>query len=1112
MSLEQKDHLDYAQNGDTGIDDIDSIQPYEDGQAATQTTFRRPVENLRNRTEVTRSVTEDLLYYRDNTLLALETTGSVTWNGHTTGGGSGIINQAADITLRPFLTPATSTKGELDVGTDTVDRITYTVAAGYYSSDGANRIYVEHIDTGVASSHVVTISDGPVKRIVVSFDSANTAHDSPATKVLLDIAVAADSDLVGNLTITDNGVAANAIVALVETQLAGTADQEAHVIPAGLLDTFTTANTLDEGDTVAIWYKYVVEPAAGDPDDPKVGLAGGRSESNPDRATSTIPLASLFITSANPEKIPGAIPVLKVLGDELVWVDGTRMSKGFTGTFSQGTADVVNYTSGGTFISATNVQDALDEVQTDLEATGGTPGSSIIGLDNSSFSPLALTGAAGGGAGDAGDGVTTVQEALDNLDNQVVARRAYTAVFTDSVLSGGGDYAGIDGVDVLRVAGSPSNTFPAGGRFMLRRGSYQFTSGQDASWNGSPHHLIGETRGGLNLVNLTTPAAQATALTWTGKLENLNLKLGNLSAYWQSYNNLFSKCDIINCAFDSGSTVHSGSSWDCKGVSWSEGNAVSTRGSGHEITGNTTLGTTGTYTTCSFSTLPASAATQVANLNIHTITTAQSCYLVFEDCTVLQSYASGGSALIGLRLNAVDYVGGHVTFRDCNFLSLDSTITGYLVDIANCDTPIIFENCRFGAPNGKAISVDNAKVTFKDCNIECTTVGATAVDLISVSSGASVTFIDCTSFQETGSVLNVDDSTCIWERSTLTAGATDSITQNYMIDINDGASDLGDKVAFRNCQLNIGEANLQGTTTDPVLDWDNTLFLGIELIGTRITAPSGIPTASVNLLKMHRQSLSTASAYLRDVTFDLNDVAMNTGVNGFIDLAGDNEAPIYINNLNIEGVDNPDTSSGGGVVLLASCEIDRLNVVAAFTATYSGNYSGGIIRITNSTCTNVRIANADTFVTSGTGACMIKFTGSLSNTTIDGLDAGQSLARGVWYMSSTDSILDKAKLLNEAPNSSTDPIVYSASLRATITNCTFNVSTGHDLVITSSGDHANIMGNTLVTSNGSGARDLLTVTGDYGVVVGNVVYDTGAGTAAISDTGTGNSTANNTVG
>ena len=372
---EQKDHLDYTKTGDTGQDDTTSISPVNDGDPASENTLRRPPEVLRNRTEDIRQAAEDFYYYRDVQQLLIHSDATITWGGTDVDGGTGLITQAGDIFIRPFLAPWADTKGTLSSGTIAVNQITYTATASAYSTDGLNRVTVEHRDGGVGTALSAAITVGPVKRILVLFDAANIAHDVPSVKAAVDAQVALDTDLVGKLTITTSAIPLNAIGILAETRLEGTIEVESHRLPTATLDAVTAAATstigLRSGDSIAIWYRYLIEPGGGQ---------GGRRESSESRATATIPLASVFITSEDPSKIPGAIPICTVTGTsgfpgtELVFIDGTVYRKGESLRLGIPTAANSDYAGGPNWADATpnpatTVEGQLDKIVSDLAAS-----------------------------------------------------------------------------------------------------------------------------------------------------------------------------------------------------------------------------------------------------------------------------------------------------------------------------------------------------------------------------------------------------------------------------------------------------------------------------------------------------------------------------------------------------------------------------------------------------------------------------------------------------------------------------------------------------------------------------------------------------------------------
>ena len=369
---EQKDHLDFAKIGDTGQDNIDAIGPITDGQPATQSTFRRPSENLRERTEDIRQAVEDSFYLRDVQPMAIATFGDITWEGTVLDGGTGKILQAENLILKPFLSPSTDTKASISIGVALTNQITYTVSAAGFATQGMNRVFIEHRNGGVATVLAASISDGPVKRILVTFDSANPLHDAATTKGLVDAAIAADSDLNGKITVTINAAPVQTILAQAETRFEGTAEAEVHILAAGVLDTFTTANPLKAGDTVAIWYRYLVDPLGG---------FDGRRESTSSHGTTAVPAASLFITNDEPSKIPGAIPICTVLPgfvSALLFIDGTLFNKDDSHILGTVTAALVPYNGGPAWADTTTnppdtVEAQLDKIISDLgQGVAGT--------------------------------------------------------------------------------------------------------------------------------------------------------------------------------------------------------------------------------------------------------------------------------------------------------------------------------------------------------------------------------------------------------------------------------------------------------------------------------------------------------------------------------------------------------------------------------------------------------------------------------------------------------------------------------------------------------------------------------------------------------------------
>ncbi len=404
----QKDHVDFNKLGDTGQDNIDAIAPVSNGEAAVFTVFARPSENLRERTEDLRQFAEDTLYYRDAQHFSVASTGTITWGGTVADAGTGIVTPASSITLRPFLTPRADTKGTISVGTATVNQITYTVSSTGWSTERMNQVFIEHRDV-TSSTATVSVSDGPVKRILVIFDSTNTGHYAAIIKGLVDSAIAADVDLVGKIVVTTNAVALVAIDPITSTRFEGTSEAEAHVISGADIVTLTTGTPLQDGDTVAIWYRYLIDPIP--------ASYNGKRESTSTHGNTGIPLASLFITSLEPTKIPGAIPLCTVVGTKLIFVDGSVFNKGDAFLLGGASASSVYYNGGPAWADtstnpATTVENQLDKIITDLG--GSTTGTAKI-------SGNALT-AAGPGPGTDTIGSASLLTQLQNLLNLINKR------------------------------------------------------------------------------------------------------------------------------------------------------------------------------------------------------------------------------------------------------------------------------------------------------------------------------------------------------------------------------------------------------------------------------------------------------------------------------------------------------------------------------------------------------------------------------------------------------------------------------------------------------------------------------------------------------------------
>lgn len=468
----QNTFVDYTNLGDTGTDTASAIQPLEAGEAASAPNLNRAAENLRSRTEIARGVTEDLLYYRDAAaaryLIDVSGGGLLSWEV----GGGGRVNNTTALSLRPFVGPRDNEKGSLLVGTGASNQVRYFVDATAYAADGMNAITVEHRSVTGTVTPVVTISAGPVKHILVVFDSANTGHDASTVSALLSAAIAGDTFLAGQMTIATSAVPAVAILATagrvainIRTHsggLAGNAsvDLEEHTLAAGALGTFTTTTPLTEGDLLAIRYDYVAED----------GGTGGRAQSVVARGSADV-AANLFVAQEYPEWLPGCVPLCKVLHGRLVWVDGTILASG----------------------------------------SSMTPGSTYTTyFDPSAFSGLP-TQVVNGGIDTA---ASTLAAALVSVDSRLSQSRYATWTVTDGTNSTGGHYNGAGAVNAAVAAATD------GGDIFVRRGVY--TSALPAiTVTSGGLKLRGETHDGTLTSRTRMTAASSTTVTSDVTLESL---------------------------------------------------------------------------------------------------------------------------------------------------------------------------------------------------------------------------------------------------------------------------------------------------------------------------------------------------------------------------------------------------------------------------------------------------------------------------------------------------------------------------------------------------------------------------------------------------------------
>lgn len=370
----------FQQGSDTGTAEATSIVPISDAEVVWSGSTNRPIENLRQRTEILRRAVQDARYYQDyDRGLILRSEGTFQLTEPVPGSGRFRLTATDTLWVYPSLTPGRNSGGRWGggrvfdgnnpylFGASAADGLTLTASAdytgqrGYADGDtmatstvlsvGANRITVDFVDDATQATGVFqyVISQMPATKITIRYGTLSGApsfsaliaslNSTAPVNTLLHAASAAASP--GSLYISPR-------TGLI---VQGAYDAEAHQVTVGQLDAFFTAyasegypNRLADGEGLAIGF-----PAGPVETYTAPYPKGGRRQSIFDLPTSrlggafnadnTTPVSgySLFNTGYEPEKIPGAVPIGKlvrilltpgVYATEFVFIDGTRVRLG----------------------------------------------------------------------------------------------------------------------------------------------------------------------------------------------------------------------------------------------------------------------------------------------------------------------------------------------------------------------------------------------------------------------------------------------------------------------------------------------------------------------------------------------------------------------------------------------------------------------------------------------------------------------------------------------------------------------------------------------------------------------------------------------------------------
>lgn len=1114
---EQRDFVDFNNGGDTGQNNLDSIQPLTDGEGATQIVLRRSPENIRSRTEILRDEIEELKYYRDYGQLMIESNGNVTWGGASDDAGTGFVTSTATLRITPLLAPLASTKGTLTL-TGASNQVTYTISATGFATQGMNAILVEHRNvTGTTLS--ASITKGPVKRIVVFFDSLNGAHTASAAAAVVVTAVLNDSasdtvyGITGKVTVSFSGTG---IIGAGTGRIEGTADAELHVVTAANLG----AISLAKGDGIAIWYRHLIEPSgiAGDTTDPKgVGILGGRAESTVGRpnASTSIPSGSLFKTSASASKIPGAIPICRVANNgQLIFFDGTRVQKGETISFASATsvasaaltahianlatlngAGLVGYNGSASVANPTGVwadgvvaiasgvtvEAAIDEIVSDLAATSAPAGALHIGVDAGTIFSGQLT-AIGGGGGQSSD--TNTRAALDRLDSAVVARRGFTAVCTDGTASVGGDVNA-----AALFAGLNTQAFGSG-RYFVRRGTYTNAVIPTTAYGIS---LVGEYR---NLVTLVASASNTFVPTpviadAAFEFENMYLTAtgsGTRYTFGSSalrMQNCRAQAGIIE--LDLGPSPYYPTYVEIDGLTIDADAAISNANSSLYISNAATSSAlvTGVIKDLRITQVPTVSGSAKHALLINQLGgpgTSEREALVFENCR-LDPIGYGSPDGNVLYLNTAHQP---LVYRDCLFRSIDTVNDIVIATIDTC-TDVLFENCKFVQDGrGKVLDVKGSSnnIRFKTCefytsptNVNYPEIGVFGDEVVP---GKNIVFEDCYVVIRRGS-------------------ATGSSTQRRI--------EIGTVLGVAS---GTGSYTIDGLHV--LLDYSN-----------------------VTTMADYTFSLSTGAdvdsrVEARNLTLDFNGKRLTGNGTRAAYLNGFSSANLEVDGLNLVNVTEPDTAATPAAVTLTNylVEVSRGRVnggtvngtpagsnVAAWKALVSLNGTGA-------SCEGLRFYESSAQANKGRCIFANERCKVIGNTV-----SGTSFATGedtpgwfVWTNSDGTVVDDNTVVISGTAQNyllATDnhAMIYlgSSSELCALTSNTIRLVDASVKAITVEGDRNTVVSNGIRCDSATAdTMILLTTTAAGNVVTANTMLNEGAGTATVTDNGTSTTAPNRVFG
>lgn len=439
-----------SSNGDTGYPESDAILPVADGESANQAVLRRPTENTRLRTETLRTLLREYACLADtHTRLYSAVQGNpITFDG-VYPGNSGVFTIGTDLVVLSMGSPGRSTsypyigssKAALSVGTPASNEVVFTSVKKQWEGSSfpaadANAIAVEIV---AGSSVTVTLKGPNLDHIYITIVSGTTTCNDVISAVN---GSAANTLVLASLGAGSTGTNAAGLWGTAQWGgdytkrfLKGGVAGVIHKISSSVLSTFfaaSTANRIQEGDMIGIWYDKNVDTAG----------TGGRLQSTYENGNYALTAGQLFNSRREPEKVPNGIPICKCISaTTLLFADGSYIQNGFPAPLgfdslqwqfvSWGDANLAAYCYNG-------VNEGIQRVTT------GTHG----------HNPA-----------------VSIREAFENTDEQVHYLRGHTAAYysvTDGSTTTGGQFDSSTGIQDAIAAAQAAN----GGTILVRRGTY----------------------------------------------------------------------------------------------------------------------------------------------------------------------------------------------------------------------------------------------------------------------------------------------------------------------------------------------------------------------------------------------------------------------------------------------------------------------------------------------------------------------------------------------------------------------------------------------------------------------------------------------------------------